>query len=459
MEGKPMFSLHKTRGGVHPPQCKDTRECRCTSIEPPKRVRIPLNMHIGKPASPVVKQGDHVYVGTLIGDVEGMGSPIHASISGTVTSVEVEQLPTGFTAPVVQIDSDGKMELDPNLKPPTYSSKDEFISCVRSSGAVGLGGASFPTWFKMKAPEGKRFEFLVVNGMECEPFITSDYRQMVEHAGRIVAGMYRIITALGIPAGVIGVEDNKPEAIAELERAVKQSGHSDCLQVLAVPTKYPAGGEKVLIEACTGREIPAGGLPIDAGCLVLNVTTVSRVEEFFKDGVPLVRRTVTVAGDCVANPGNYRIPIGMNVRDVIEAAGGLTKEPKKVIMGGPMMGRTITDIDCPILKANNAIIALHETAVLPDETPCIRCGRCVRACPLALEPFALDAASRRHDAVALDELAVMNCMECGSCAYVCPAHRRITASIREGKAVYRGEVARLTQPTAPAPSTPAKKEA
>ena len=193
MEGKPMFSLHKTRGGVHPPQCKDMRDFACTSITPPERVLIPLNMHIGAPASPVVSEGDHVYVGTLIGQVNGLGSPIHASISGTVTKVATELLPTGATAPVVAIVSDGKMESDPALKPPTYSNKEEFIACVRDSGMVGLGGASFPTWFKMRAPEGKSFECLVVNGMECEPFITSDYRQMMEHSERVIDGVFRTI--------------------------------------------------------------------------------------------------------------------------------------------------------------------------------------------------------------------------------------------------------------------------
>ena len=441
-----MFTLHKTRGGVHPPQCKDTRDCPCTSITPPDTVLIPLNMHIGAPATPVVAEGDHVYVGTLIGQVDGLGAPVHASVSGTVVKVATEQLPTGATAPVVEIASDGKMESDPSLTAPTYATKEEFIACVRDSGMVGLGGASFPTWFKMRAPQGKSFEFLVVNAMECEPFITSDFRQMVEHAERVIAGVHRTIEALEIPAAVIGIEDNKPEAVHELTRVVREQELEDRIQVMAVPTKYPAGGEKVLIAATTGRDVPAGGLPVDAGCLVVNVTTISRLEQFFRTGMPLVSKTVTVAGDCIAQPGNYRVPIGMSVRAVIEATGGCTKDPKKIIMGGPMMGRTITDIDCPILKANNAILLLHAAAVLPDETPCIRCGRCVRACPLALEPFALDAASRRHDAVALDELAVMNCMECGSCAFACPAHRRITASIREGKAVYRGEVARLTQP-------------
>ena len=227
MEGKPMFSLHKTRGGVHPPQCKDMRDFACTSIASPDKVLIPLNMHIGAPASPVVSEGDHVYVGTLIGQVEGLGSPIHASISGTVTKVATEQLPTGATAPVVEIASDGKMEADPALKAPEYATKEEFISCVRDSGMVGLGGASFPTWFKMRAPQGKSFEFLVVNGMECEPYITSDYRQMMEHTERVVDGVFRTIEALEIPFAVIGVEDNKPEAILELQRVVKEKGRED----------------------------------------------------------------------------------------------------------------------------------------------------------------------------------------------------------------------------------------
>lgn len=441
-----MFSLHKTRGGVHPPQCKDVREYACTSVTPPERVRIPLNMHIGGPCTPCVKPGDHVYVGTLIGDGSGLYAPVHASVSGTVVSTDTEQLPTGATAPVVAIESDGKMENDPALAQPSYSTKEEFLDCVRASGAVGLGGAAFPTWFKMRAPEGKKFEFLVINGMECEPFITSDYRQMMEHPGRVVDGVHRIATALGIPAAVIGIEDNKPEAIAKLTETVAAKGWSDLIDVMAIPTKYPAGGEKVLISATTGRDVPAGGLPVDVGCLVINVTTASRIEQYFRYGMPLVTKTLTLAGDCVANPGNYRVPIGMSVRDIIEATGGLTKEPRKIIMGGPMMGRTLTSIDCPIIKANNAILCLDDQAVLPDETPCIRCGRCVRVCPLGLMPYALDSASRSHDAIALDELGIMNCMECGSCAYTCPAHRRITASIREGKGFYRSEVARLTQP-------------
>ncbi|OUO60542.1 electron transport complex subunit RsxC [Collinsella sp. An271] len=441
-----MFSLHKTRGGVHPPQCKDVREYACTSVTPPERVRIPLNMHIGGPCMPCVKPGDHVYVGTLIGDGSGLYAPVHASVSGTVVSTDTEQLPTGATAPVVAIESDGKMENDPALAQPSYSTKEEFLDCVRASGAVGLGGAAFPTWFKMRAPEGKKFEFLVINGMECEPFITSDYRQMMEHAERVVDGVHRIATALEIPAAVIGIEDNKPEAIAKLTETVAAKGWSDLIDVMAIPTKYPAGGEKVLISATTGRDVPAGGLPVDVGCLVINVTTASRIEQYFRYGMPLVTKTLTLAGDCVANPGNYRVPIGMSVRDIIEATGGLTKEPRKIIMGGPMMGRTLTSIDCPIIKANNAILCLDDQAILPDETPCIRCGRCVRVCPLGLMPYALDSASRSHDAIALDELGIMNCMECGSCAYTCPAHRRITASIREGKGFYRSEVARLTQP-------------
>ena len=453
-----MFTLHESKGGVHPPQCKDLRDSARTRVPAPKRVCIPLNMHIGGPDAPVVKEGDHVYVGTLIGDGQGLYAPIHASVSGKVTFTGTKKLATGQTTAVVEIESDGKMEADPSLTVPSYSDTAGFIDAVRASGMVGLGGASFPTWFKMRAPKGQSFEYLVINGMECEPYITSDYRQMMEHTERVVDGVFRTIEALEIPAAVIGVEDNKPEAILELQRVVKEKGREDRIEVMSIPTKYPAGGEKVLIKATTGRDVPAGGLPIDVGCLVVNVTTISRVEQYFRYGMPLTCKTVTVTGDCIAKPGNYRIPIGMSVRDVIEATGGMVKEPRKIIMGGPMMGRTITDIDCPIIKANNAIVALHDAAVLPDETACIRCGRCVRACPLSLSPFALDGASRSHDVVALDELAVMNCMECGSCAYVCPAHRRITAAIREGKAVYRGEVARLTAPAKPAAPSE-KKEA
>ncbi len=438
-----MFSLHKTKGGVHPPQHKDTRDCPVVYVEPPQQVRIPLNMHIGAPCTPCVSVGDHVYVGTLIGDGTGLCAPIHASISGTVTSVATEQLPTGQTAPVVEIEGDGKMEQDPSIVKPSYSTKDEFIDCVRASGVVGLGGASFPTWFKMKAPEGKKFDYLVVNGMECEPFITSDFRQMMEHPGRIIDGCSRIIEALEIPGAVIGIEDNKPEAVELLNKTIAEKGVGDKVEVMAVPTKYPAGGEKVLIMATTGRAVPAGGLPVDAGCLVMNVTSVSRVEEYFRYGEPLVRKTITVAGDCVKNPGNYRVPIGMNVRDVIEAAGGLVKDPKKVLMGGPMMGRAISSLDCPVLKANNAILCWDDLAVLPEATPCIKCGRCVRACPLSLNPTGLAVASANKNLLALDELGVMNCMDCGSCTYACPAHRRINDSIRNGKAFYRTETRRL----------------
>lgn len=438
-----MFTLHKTQGGVHPPQCKDTRDVACVNVAPPERVRIPLNMHIGGPCKPVVAAGDHVYVGTLIGDGQGLYAPIHASMSGTVVSADTEKLPSGQTACVVEIESDGKMEPDPGLEVPSYEDTAGYLDCVRASGMVGLGGASFPTWFKMRAPKGKDFEFLIINAMECEPFITSDFRLMMETPELVVEGVHRCITALGIPAAVIGVEDNKPEAVEKLKAVIADKGWGESIEVLMVPTKYPQGGEKVLIHSTTGRDVPAGGLPSDCGCLVVNATTIAKLETFFKTGMPLVSKTLTIAGDCVANPGNYVLPIGMSVADAIEAAGGLSREPRKVILGGPMMGRTTSTLETPLLKANNAILCLYEKGELPEETPCIRCGRCVRACPLGLLPYAIDSASRRHDAVALDELAVMNCMSCGSCAYVCPAHRRITASIAEGKAVYRGECSRL----------------
>ncbi|MBY4797271.1 electron transport complex subunit RsxC [Collinsella sp. AGMB00827] len=441
-----MFTLHTTRGGVHPPQYKDMRDHACRFIEQPKRVRIPMNMHIGAPCKPVVAPQDHVYVGTLIGDGEGLYAPVHASVSGTVEAVVEEVLPTGVSSYVVEIASDGKHEADPHLEIPTYTTQDEFIDCVRASGIVGLGGAAFPTWFKMQAPKGKRFEAVVINGMECEPYITSDFRQMMEHGDLVIAGAARIARALSIPEVAIGIEDNKPEAIQHLQKIVVEQGLSELIEVLSIPTKYPAGGEKVLIHATTGRDVPAGGLPVDVGCLVMNVTTVARVEYFFQTGRPLVYKVMTIAGDCVKNPGNYLVPLGMSVHEIIDGVGGFDREPRKIIMGGPMMGRTIDDIECPVIKANNAILFFHDQAILPDETPCIRCGRCVLACPLGLMPFALDGAARRSDTAALDEFAVMNCMECGSCVFSCPAHRRIVASIREGKDWLRSETARLTKP-------------
>lgn len=441
-----MFSLHKTLGGVHPPQCKDTRECATVVLDPPKHVRIPLNMHIGGPDKPTVTEGDHVYVGTCIGDGQGLCAPIHASVSGTVTAIQSETLPTGQTATVVEIDSDGKMEPDPELKAPTYETTEEFLNAARASGMVGLGGASFPTWFKMKAPAGKNFEYLLINGMECEPYLTSDFRQMIEHTERVIAGVERVAKALGIKACCIGVENNKPEAQDALDTCIKEKGLTDLIEVLRVPVKYPAGGEKVFIEEATGRQVPAGGLPADVGCLVMNVTTVSMLEEFFRTGMPLVYKVVTLCGDCPVKPGNYQVPIGTSVEYVVEATGGFATNPHKVIMGGPMMGRTISDVNCPILKANNGILCIASQAILPDETPCIRCGRCVRSCPLGLMPFALDEWSRAGNVVKLDEFAVMNCMECGSCSFACPAHRRITAHIHEGKGIYRSETKRLTQP-------------
>ena len=423
-------------GGVHPNDMKAaTNEKAIEQLQAPAQVVIPMSMHFGAPCTPTVSKGDYVKLGQKIGEFKGLGAPIHASVSGTVAAVEPRPYSMGGKVMSVVIDNDFKDDLSEEVHAPADPdalSVEEMVEMVKQAGIVGMGGATFPTHTKISSGIGK-VDTVIINGAECEPYITSDYRQMMEHSERVIDGVFRTIEALEIPAAVIGVEDNKPEAILELKRVVKEKGREDRIEVMEIPTKYPAGGEKVLIKATTGRDVPAGGLPIDAGCLVVNVTTISRVEQYFRYGMPLTCKTVTVTGDCIANPGNYRIPLGMSVRDVIEATGGMVKEPKKIIMGGPMMGRTITNIDCPILKANNAIVALHDAAVLPDETACIRC--------------ALDSASRCHDVVALDELAVMNCMECGSCAYVCPAHRRITASIREGKAVYRGEVARLTAPS------------
>ena len=432
MEGKPMFSLHKTRGGVHPPQCKDMRDFACTSIASPDKVLIPLNMHIGAPASPVVSEGDHVYVGTLIGQVEGLGSPIHASISGRVTKVATEQLPTGATAPVVEIASDGKMEADPALKAPEYATKEEFISCVRDSGMVGLGGASFPTWFKMRAPEGKSFEFLVVNGMECEPYITSDYRQMMEHSERVIDGVFRTIEALEIPAAVIGVEDNKKNGIESLNKVIAEQKAPVVVESLRC--RYPQGGEKQLCQAITGKQVPPGGLPANIGCAVFNINTTIAIYHAIKDGMPVVRKVVTVSGSGVVEPKNLECPIGTPVSLLFDACGGLKDETFKLIAGGPMMGMAQASADFPVAKGTGAVLAFaaNENKVSEDPT-CIRCGRCVEACPMHLEPLYLYLYVQKNRIEDLEAAHVMDCIECGACSYICPGRLHLTHSFKVGK--------------------------
>lgn len=400
-----------------------------------------MSMHIGGPCTPAVKRGEEVMVGQVIGTPSGIAAPIHSSVSGKVKTVKQELLGTGFTVDVVTIANDGQNTIHPDAQvPPVITDHDSFIQAVKASGMVGLGGAGFPTWVKLNPPKDKSFDTLIVNAMECESYITTDERIMLEEPDVIIAGLERIMKWIDVPRCIIGIEDNKPEAARLLREEIATRGAADRISVDVVPTRYPQGAEKTLIQALTGRIIPTGGLPADVSVVVLNVTTVNALEHYFRTGMPLVSKAVTLDGDAVASPGNYRVPIGASIADLVEAAGGFAKEPKKVIMGGPMMGVSVSTLETAIIKNNNAILCFHDKMDIPDETACIRCGRCIRSCPMELMPNKLDAAARRKDFERLDRLAVMNCVECGVCTFVCPAHRQLIQNIRAGKIVYRDEL-------------------
>lgn len=437
-----MFGTKLFKGGVHPPENKITSGKAIETIKDISHVKIPMNMHIGAPCKPIVKVGDHVDLGQVIGEPSGIAVPTHASVSGTVKAVKKELTGYGTMVDVVEIENDFNYTPHPDLKKMEISSKEDFIAEIKKAGLVGLGGAGFPTHIKMSPPKGKEADLILVNCMECEPYITSDDRQMVEETKDIVDGVEKVLRFLGTPKAIMGIEDNKPEAYKKLTEAIKEANLQDKIEVKQVPVRYPQGAEKTMIQAITGRIVPAGGLPHDVKVLVLNVSTVNAIHKYLEDGMPLVSKVITISGDAVKNPGNYRVPIGSIISEVVEKIGGFSSEPGKVLMGGPMMGVAISDLETPILKQNNAILAFKDGSV-PEESNCIRCGRCVNACPMELMPLKLDFASRNKDFERLDEYAVLNCVECGSCSYVCPAKRQLVQNIRTGKQFYRAGLAAL----------------
>ncbi len=429
------FSLR----GVHVPHRKNTATEPALRMEPPKTVTIPMSMHIGAPAKPVVKVGDSVRVGTLIAEAGGAVSvPIHASVSGTVTKIADYLLSDGRTVPAIVIESDGEMTPDESLTPPTVSSRESFIEAVRCAGIVGLGGAGFPTHFKLNA-DPARIEFLVVNGAECEPYVTSDTRTMLDRGDDMAVALEAMKTYLGIRNVVIGIENNKKSAIEAMQRLAEQVGREDCtVQVKSLPAVYPQGGEKVLIYHTTGRVVPVGKLPIDAGCIVINCTTLAAIGAYLKSGMPLVEKCVTVDGGAVKERKNLLVPIGTSMADVFAFCGGFTSDPAKVVYGGPMMGIAVPDLSAPILKNTNAILALTDREVkLPRTTACIRCGSCTNTCPFGLNPAAIARAYQKRDAEALRELALTACMECGCCSFVCPANRPLVQTNKLGKVFLR----------------------
>ena len=433
-----MFGKRMFPGGIHPHEGVGGKAANCgnaiVELSAPPRVIIPLSQHIGAPAKALVQKGDYVKVGQMIGEAGGfVSAPVHSSVSGTVVGVEKCLLANGMEVSAIVIDNDYKdewTELHPADHPETLTPK-ELADIVRAAGIVGMGGATFPTSVKLSPPPGKTVEKLVINGAECEPYLTADHRLMLEKAAGIIDGIRLMMLALDVKEAIIGVENNKMDAVAALTEAAKAA---EGIVVKALPVRYPQGGEKQLVYATTRRKVPCGALPLEVGCVVCNVGTCFAIHEAIRLGKPLIERVTTVGG-LVNNPGNFLVRIGTPIEALLDACGGMKPGVKQFINGGPMMGQAMSRTDIPVTKGCSGILALGEEAEEPLEAACIRCGRCIQACPMLLAPAQLDNAIRADDFEAAEKLGVMNCMECGACTFVCPAKRCLTQSFRTGKKV------------------------
>ncbi len=408
--------------GIFTPHRKGTKDAPVARIENVQTVTIPMSMHIGKPAKPVVKVGDLVKVGTKIGEADGkISSDIYASVSGKVVRLADFLLSNGATTTAVVIESDGEMTAE-EVSAPVINSREDFIAAVKQSGVVGLGGAGFPTHVKLDVP-AEKIDFLLINGAECEPYITSDSVTMLTRGEDMLCAIKAFNRYLGVKNIIIGLEKSNKKVIAAM-KDLAASVTDFSVRVHVLPDKYPQGGEKVLVYHTTGRKIPTGKLPIDVGCVVLNSTSVAAIGSFLQTGMPLVKKCITVEGGAVKQPQNVIAPVGTPLKELFDLCGGFTEEPVKIIYGGPMMGITVPNADVPVIKNTNAILALSKKeAKLPKTTACIRCGACVNTCPFSLAPVNIAEAYENEDAEALNDLSVQTCMECGCCSFVCPANR------------------------------------
>lgn len=422
--------------GIKVPHKKNTAEIKPLRLDIPKTVSIPMSMHIGKPAKAVVKRGDEVKVGQLIGEADGfISAPVHSSVSGKVAKIEDMTISNGAAVQCVVIESDGEQSVCEGVKPPEVHDLESFISAVRESGAVGLGGAGFPTFVKLSVKDLSKLDAVVINAAECEPYITSDTRTMLDKGEYVFKGIEALRKYLEVKRFIIGIENNKKPAIKKMQELAAKT---DGVEVKVLPSSYPQGGEKVLVYNTVGRIIPKGGLPLDVGVIVINVTTLAFIAEYLETGMPLVEKCLTVDGSAVKEPKNVIAPIGMSFSDVIEASGGTWGEVAKALYGGPMMGIAVPSLDSPILKNTNAITVMDKSeAALPKTTPCIRCGACLNHCPLRLDPREISRAYKLNSPEDLKTLQVDLCMECGCCSYICPAHRPLVQTNKLAKAVLK----------------------
>jgi electron transport complex protein RnfC len=425
------------KGGIHPDYRKElTASLAITSLPIPGRVVIPLQQHIGAPCEVLVQVGDTVKVGQKIGESKGfVSAPVHASISGKVTAIGPYNHPLGRPVEAVTIESDGIDSWAGDLKLPgdlDSLSADELRALIREAGIVGLGGATFPAHVKLAPPADKPIDLVIINGAECEPYLTADHRLMLEKPEEIVFGLKVMMKILGASSGVIGIEDNKPDALRVMRQAVEGEAN---IRVAALHTKYPQGAEKMLIYAIARRKVPSGGLPMDVGVVNHNVGTAVAIAGAVKEGKPLIERVVTVTGEGVARPANLLIRIGTLVSDVLKACGGLKEETRKLIIGGPMMGLAQITDDIPVIKGTSGILALTDPDVdLFESRPCIKCGKCVAACPINLVPTFIAQAYEHGMLERAEKLHAADCIECGCCAYICPSRIPLTQLIRLAKA-------------------------
>ena len=404
------------------PHCNNSAESQTTKLPLPKQVVIGMSQHGGVPCTPVVSVGDEVKTGQLIGTSDAViSAPVYSSVTGTITAVTEVMSIAGKKNQALVIDVSYRQEMCETVKPPVINNREDFIAAVRNSGSVGLGGAGFPTYVKLNYDrKAVTIDTLLINAAECEPYITSDYRCLMEEGDKVIGGIKLLMKYLEIPGCIIGIEADKPAAIRKMtELAAKETG----ISVKKLPSRYPQGAEKVLIYQTTGRVLKEGELPMSTGCLVMNCSTVAFIYKYVKTGVPLIERRITVDGNIVNKPKNLIVPIGTKLSDIMAVADVCT-EPERVIFGGPMMGSCVYDSETPIMKTNNAVLFMGYSSEA-QQSQCIRCGRCVRACSMNLLPTELETAYDRRDADELKKLKVNLCMNCGACTFVCPAKRNL----------------------------------